>query len=62
MDNALRAYGVARSFGRTLPGLVSAFDLVRANLPGHRLYCLGCLDGDFADLAALEGCFEYHIA
>ncbi len=43
-------------------GLVSAFDLVRANLLGHRLYYLGCLDGDVADLAALEECFGYHLA
>ncbi len=43
-------------------GLVSAYNLVRTNLLGHRLYYLGCLLGDVADLAALKGCFEYHLA
>ena len=47
---------------RRAVGLVSVSDLVRANLLGHRLYYLGCLDGDVANLAALRGCFDYHLA
>lgn len=56
-------YAVLASWKRAVrDGLVSAYDLVRANLLGHRLYYLGCLAGDIADLAALKGCFEYHLA